>query len=808
MSDRLPTNLPGDGLDARLAEARAESERLSELLALARDFGRLGIWERDVRTLQGRWDAQVYRFWGLDPGDGTPDFAAATRSILDEDRAALEHTFLQSLKQAGTYAHRYRVRHPDGALRQLHSQWMVKNGADGQPERVLGIMVDDTEAWSLAHSFSALESQLGLAVDLVGIGLWRHDLQSGLVRQNRQGWALLGMAARDEGVPIENMRALMHPDDAPRVRETVQRALTTSGDGRPIDIEARHRMADGRWRTLLTRRVVERDDSGRPLAFVGVVLDVTERRQTDLALRRAAERATLSARGAGLGTWETDLISGQSTWDEQMYLLRGMVPADQPPDADERLALVHPDDREDTARRIEQETEGPLGNHREFRIVRVDDGSVRWLASRTTPVFDEQGRLVRRIGVNWDVTDTRNAEGAQRERELAQRESRAKSQFLARMSHELRTPLNAVLGFTQLLAGEETDRESSRSRWLAHVRSAGEHLLSLIDGVLDLTSLEGGEMRVELAPVPLARLVAETLPLVEPLRLARGVTLHTGDLSGVPLADPTRLRQVLLNLLSNAIKYNRQGGQVTIEGLQRSSTVLLRVSDTGRGMTDAQQRRLFEPFNRLGVEREGIEGTGIGLVIVKALVERMGGSVHVDSTAGLGSMFEVRLTSASDTQGTLDASSAPAADDDLLPAAPAARTRPAATPAGARPQLLYIEDNPVNAMIVAELVARRPDLQLHLAVDGRSGLERALALRPALVLLDMQLPDFDGHEVLKRLRADERTAAIPVIALSANAMPHDIQRALAAGISDYWTKPLDFRAFMASLDAFFGPPPG
>ena len=752
-----------------LAQAQADAGRLSELLDLAKDFGRLGLWERDVRTLQGRWDAQVYRFWGLAPDSGMPDFEAASLSVVEPDRTAVEETFRRSLQCAGTYAQRFRVRRPDGTLCQLHSQWVVKNGADGRPERVLGIMMDDTEAWSLARSRSALESQLALAVDLVGIGTWRHDLASGRMDFNRQGWAVFDLDPHLQGLTIDKVRALVHPEDLPRVRAASQAALESD---RPMEIEARWRRRDGSWHTLQTRRVVERDGKGEPVAFLGVAfdaserveaarrahelgrrfdlatrtagigywsiergaeraqwsdalramhglaaeqpvptlaewlqhfvhaddrtqvqqrfldwtrrgdsvelefrlcradgsvrdvvthsrvegdparpllfgiaIDLTERRRADMALRQAAERAALAARGAGLGTWELDQRTGRSIWDEQMWRLRGREPRAESPTQQEWMCFVHPDDVQATEQRIDQIAASEQTANHEFRVV-WPDGSVRWIASRSAPVRDEHGCVQRRIGVNWDITDARNAEVARRERELALRESQAKSRFLARMSHELRTPLNAVLGFSQLLIADEADPGGERARRLAHIRSAGEHLLALIDDVLDLASLESGEVRIALAPVALQPLVETTLPLLEPLCRERGVTVHTGDLSTLPLADPVRLRQVLLNLLSNAVKYNRPGGRVSVEGLRRGGGVVIRVADTGRGMNDGQLRRLFEPFNRLGLETEGIAGTGIGLAIVKSLVERMGGSVHVDSTPGAGTLFEVRLADA------------------------------------------------------------------------------------------------------------------------------------------------------------------
>jgi CheY-like chemotaxis protein len=256
-------------------------------------------------------------------------------------------------------------------------------------------------------------------------------------------------------------------------------------------------------------------------------------------------------------------------------------------------------------------------------------------------------------------------------------------------------------------------------------------------------------------------------------------------------------------LLSNAAKYNRPGGQVqvhahadTVDGQRQ---VLIEVADTGLGMAPQQLAHLFEPFNRLGAERDGVEGTGIGLAIVKALVERMGGRVSVSSQPGEGSVFQVWLADGTDTPLPA-ATPSPSSRPVDLPTGPATSAAPRGT-------LLYIEDNPVNALIIAELIGRRSDLQLHLAADGEGGVQEALAVKPDLILLDMQLPDIDGHEVLRRLRAHPPTAHIPVIALSANAMPEDIERALQAGMSDYWTKPLDFRAFMASIEGLFGPAP-
>jgi signal transduction histidine kinase len=429
----------------------------------------------------------------------------------------------------------------------------------------------------------------------------------------------------------------------------------------------------------------------------------------------------------------------------------------------------------------------------EFRV-RWPDGQWRWLASRSMTVHDKDEGRTRRIGVNWDVTDARTAQLAHQERAAVILQSQAKSQFLSRMSHELRTPLNAVLGFSQLmLADGERASAATRKRRLEQILTAGRHLLALIDDVLDLSSLEGGEMRVGEAPVALQPLVDESLALVERQARQKKLKLRAGGAPVVAMADATRLRQVLLNLLTTAVKYNVDGGSVSVSTALEAPWVVLSVNDTGRGMSPDQLIHAFEPFNRLGLERGAIEGTGIGLSIVKALVERMHGQVRVHSKPNEGTVFEVRLPDAS-LSGP-----APAAPEDppILP--------PAQPPSVRGGRLLYIEDNAVNQLIVQELVALRPDLSLVCADSGLAGTAMAFEQPPDLILVDMQLPDIDGHEVLRRLRSNPRTADIRCIAVSANALPADIARARRCGFADYWTKPLDFTVFMAGLDNLFGP---
>jgi PAS domain S-box-containing protein len=811
----------------------------------------------------------------------------------------------------GRYAQHYRVLRPDGTTRRIHSQWEVKAASDGRPERVVGVMMDDTQIYDLARSLGDASAQLRLAVELADIGIWRHDLLTQRMHYNDRAYAVLGIPPRPDGLSIEEVRSRIHPDDLPEVLASAQRALASD---RPTDMHARYQRSDGSWRHVLTRRVVQRAPDGRALAFLGVALDlteqverqreaselalrleiatdaaglgiwsrdpdtevgewnaqmfelngwppergapnrtqwveeiihpddrpkmrtardellaspdasveheyriikpngevrwlvnrarhrswngktmifgvtldITERRLAEQALRSADQRAALAARSAGIGTWEIDFETQAERWDEQMFHLRGLAPRPHPPQRAERLALLHPDDRERNADASPQTMRDRWPLRYEFRVL-LPDGSMRWLASRSIAITDDQGRTTRRIGVNWEVTDAKEAEAARQQTAVAERASLAKSQFLARMSHELRTPLNAVLGFTQLLQIEEA--EPARHAKLGHIRAAGEHLLTLIDGVLDLSSLESGSLQLDVRPVELAGLVEQALPLVAALAQRQGVRVQQGDVEGVAHADRTRTLQVLVNLLTNGIKYNRPGGEVHISSRAQGDRVRLTVSDTGRGMSAAQLERLFEPFNRLGAERDGIEGTGIGMTIVNALVHGMGGHIEVHSTPGLGSRFEVTL---------------PGTDSGMASAQPTepARSAPMRLQ-GQRGQLLYIEDNPVNVMLVEELVRGLSGLDIASETTGAAGVARAALLQPDLVLVDMQLPDFDGFEVLRRLRTQAQTAQIPCVALSANAMPEDIDRALQAGFADYWTKPIDFKRFLAALEARF-----
>ena len=394
--------------------------------------------------------------------------------------------------------------------------------------------------------------------------------------------------------------------------------------------------------------------------------------------------------------------------------------------------------------------------------------------------------LVRRRAYAMRLVDQRTGRLrtslAEQERlsEEADAANRAKSEFLSRMSHELRTPLNAVLGFAQLLDLDELDQ--SQQEAVDQILRGGRHLLDLINEVLDIAAIESGHLSLSSEPVSAAEVIAEVVDLTQPLATNAGITL-VGDASLSPalhlLADHQRLKQVLLNLVSNGIKYNREGGTVSVTcepgGAGRYRIV---VTDTGHGIAAADLERAFVPFERLGAEQTATEGSGIGLALALRLAEAMGGTLTASSELGSGSTFQVELPV---VEGPVEAFDRVHAD---LPA-----VEP--EPRSAMRTILYIEDNLSNLRLVERVLTRDGSFDLLPAMQGRIGIELAREHRPALILLDMHLPDIPGDQVLAELQADERTAGIPVIVISADATTRQIDRMAAAGAAAYLTKPLD-----------------
>ncbi len=430
---------------------------------------------------------------------------------------------------------------------------------------------------------------------------------------------------------------------------------------------------------------------------------------------------------------------------------------------------------------------------------RARDGKETDVSYNATTFYDRDRKLQGVFAGARDVTERKRLDQVLQEKNVelesamaaAEKANLAKSDFLSSMSHELRTPLGAILGFAQLMESGSPPLTVSQKRSLDQILQAGWYLLELINEILDLALIESGKLSLSLEPTSLADVMQESQAMIEPQAKKRGidVVFPRFDVPCFIRADRIRVKQVLINLLSNAIKYNRASGTVIVDCTARApGRIRIRVTDTGEGMTAVEIAQLYQPFNRLGQAASVEEGTGIGLVVCKRLIELMGGIIGVESTVGKGSVFWIELDLTTEPQHAAGAAQ---------PAAAAA----ARVPAGAHLHtLLYVEDNPANLMLVEDLIARRPDIRLLSARDGDGGIAIARASLPDVILMDINLPGICGIEALRILVDDPATAHIPVIALSANAIPRDIEKGLQAGFFRYLTKPIKVGEFMATLD--------
>ena len=434
-----------------------------------------------------------------------------------------------------------------------------------------------------------------------------------------------------------------------------------------------------------------------------------------------------------------------------------------------------------------------LKHGEEFRgdlIFYRKDGSDFITACNVSPIYGENG-ITHYICFQHDATERgRAAASLQRAKEEAERANLAKSAFLSRMSHELRTPLHAILGYAQLLEMDGLNVDDKES--VAQISRAGRHLLGLINEVLDIARVESGKLALTPEPVNVRETLEETLSLVKLMAAERRVSLELrpDDLDCEVLSSEQRFKQVILNLLSNAVKFNRAGGSVVMSYHRFADCVRIKVADTGRGLSAENMAKLFVSFERLDVGDTVVEGAGLGLALSKHLVEAMGGRIGVESELGQGATFWVELPLVQEIPA--------ATARDLGTASPAGTERPHP---GVLRTLLYIEDNLSNLRLVERILARRPQVKLISAMQGSLGLEFAHQHQPDVILLDLNLPDIPGDEILRQLRTDPRSAAIPIVVITADASPIQVERLLAAGAKAYLTKPIDLREFLTFVDA-------
>ena len=724
----------------------------------------------------------VKRLIGHEPEQFTRSSEFWAENIHPDDRQQVFDQ-LPQLFEHGIHEHEYRFRIPDGSYRWMHDEMRLVRNAAGEPVEIIGYWADITRRKRNEQELADHKERLRRGQVYANIGTWDWNILTGELFWSERIAPLFGYPEGDLATTYDNFLAAIHPDDRQAVIDAVTACVERNV---PYQLEHRVTWPDGTVRWLQERGAVLRDANGKALQMLGVVQDIDDRKRAEMALQESQAKLSGLFALSPLGIALTDIDGRYLEFNEAFRAICGYS-------SEELMNLDYwaLTPKEYEGRESEQlESLRRIGRYGPYeKTYRQKNGHLVPIRLNGILVEDQSGNQ-KIWSIVEDITDSKQTEQALiAAREEADRANQAKSEFLSSMSHELRTPMNAILGFAQLLE-IDTGLSVEQQDEIQEILKAGHHLLELINEVLDLARIEAGRVDLSIEPVLCSELLHECLNLVRPLAEQRGIGIMSmDDCDGVWLrADRVRLKQVLLNLLSNAIKYNRPQGKVSLAVTASSDgRVRIHVRDTGPGIPPARITDLFQPFNRLGAETTDVEGTGIGLVISRRLIEMMGGSIGVDSVYGKGSDFWLEL------------------QRDDVEIASAGRLTHSDETTGVQPNaalhtLLYIEDNPSNLKLVSQILSRRPHLHLLTAHTPALGLDLAAVHRPELILLDINMPDMDGYEVLALLRAQEWARDLPIVAITANAMPGDIQRGQEAGFTDYLTKPLDVSRFLEVID--------
>jgi PAS domain S-box-containing protein len=713
----------------------------------------------------------------------SPDEYAAQNPpdlLHPDDTERIAELLARLIQQPGiSISAEFRLRHKDGSWR-----WMEGTGTNLLADPSVQAIVGNYRDVTVHKQAETLQSRLAAIVESADDAIYGSTLTGIITSWNAGAARMYGYGP--EEIVGRSATLLVPPDkrdEVPRILQQLQRGESLT------HLETVRVRKDGTRIEISLSVSPIRNALGDVIGGSIIARDITERKKAERVLRESEERYRSLFNGVPVGLYRAtpsgEILEANDAMirmlgcpDRKTFLARGAANLYVDPQA--RVRWIESLSREGTVSGFESQ-------------LRRYDGTTMWARSSARAVHDGAGRVAYFEGAVEDITGSKRAEEAVQRAGEADRANRAKNEFLSRMSHELRTPLNAILGFAQLLELDHLTPEQAES--VGHILKGGQHLLELINEVLDIARIESGRMALSLEPVLVHELIQESLQLAGPLAAEAHVRLSV-DGSGLPdkfiNADRQRVKQVLLNLLSNAVKYNRKGGTVTLSCEDVPGNRLrIKVADTGSGISEDGMKRLFTPFDRLGAERTHVQGTGLGLALSKNLVEAMGGTLGAESTVGKGSTFWGEFALTDGPLHQLEGKTLPL-DAAPLPAGPQASAHSHV--------LLYVEDNLSNLKLIERVLAHRPQVKLLSAMQGRLSLDLAREHRPHLILLDLNLPDIPGTEVLSRLRAEPATQHIPVVVVSADATPGQIDRLLANGARSYLTKPIDVSKFLAIVD--------
>lgn len=697
----------------------------------------------------------------------------------DDKHSILEQS--QDINQSpSSLIQEYRITHKNGETRWV-SDHKRSVFANNEFLGVDGLVFDITEQVNAQKLVIDLKERLRLGQIYANIGTWEWNIQTGDLYWTERIAPLFGYPEGNLETTYDNFLAAVHPDDRQSVIDAVNNSVEHDA---PYDIEHRVVWPDGSVHWLLERGAVLRDSDGKPVQMLGVVSDIHDRKLAQKALQESQEKLSGLFKLSPLGIALTDIDGKYIQFNDAFQRICG-YPEDELRELD-YWTLTPREYQEQEAIQLESlKTTGRYGPYE--KAYRQKNGNLIPIRLNGMIIKNENGES-HIWSIVEDITDSKmHSIELINAKEEAERANHAKSEFLSSMSHELRTPMNAILGFSQLMDFDDKLSDDHKES-VKEINKAGHHLLDLINEVLDLAKIESGKIDLSVEPVAICEVVNESITLIENIADKQDIHVTYSCLDNLAVrADRTRFKQAIINLLSNAVKYNRYGGSVKLDTEKKGNRLRILITDTGMGISEDKYEELFQPFNRLNAENTNIEGTGIGLSITQRIVEMMGGEIGVHSDIGVGSTFWIELPLDEITEHD----SAHLSDNNIVQSQRLSASEH---------KILYIEDNPANLKLVTQILGHRNNIKLFTAHTPKIGIELAASRQPDLILLDINMPELDGYQVLDIFKTNPDLEHVPVIAVTANAMPKDIERGKQAGFTDYVTKPIDVIKFLDIID--------
>jgi PAS domain S-box-containing protein len=801
---------------------RIEQERakLAQRLEIALNSAAIGSWDWDLQSNEVTWDERMFQLYGRTP---TPDYKVPYqewRNWAEPNSLALAESQLsETLLQGTPFEIELCIYHPDRSIHYLQVYAIVIRDHANQPIRIIGVNYDITKRKQAERELQESEARWQFALEGAGDGIWDLNVQTRTVFYSSKWKTMLGYEDHEIEGNVSAWINLLHPDDRERCLNHAEQYL--QGNIPTYELEHRLRCKDGHYKWILSRgKLIEWTAEGQPLRLVGTHTDLTVIRQAEAENRLLKDRLEflVGSSPAIIYSCKTEYDFATTFISKNVKNVLGYDPEHFLDESDFWIRHIHPEDQVRTPDEI-----GLLfaqGCHQyEYRFVH-QEGHYVWVRDEMELIRDADGEPLDIVGYVADITAIKQAEvQLRRTNEELMRATRLKDEFLANMSHELRTPLNSILGLTEALAEGLLGHLNEKQRQsLETVANSANHLLALINDILDVAKIESGQVVLDCQPVAVAPLCQSSLAFVKQLALTKRVQLSLNlPLSLPPLmVDERRIRQVLINLLNNAVKFTPEGGRVTLEVSQLSpqerpgsqgyapdpqeqySYLRLAVIDTGIGIAPEDAQKLFKPFVQIdsALNRE-YQGTGLGLALVKNIVELHGGKVSLSSQPGQGSRFMIDLPAAAIVSTIPMNSNIPVSTSEYLVEEEETTSAPL---------ILLVEDNQANVLTVTNYLTAK-GYRLLFAQNGEEAINILKSEQPELILMDIQMPKMDGLEATQYIRNQLKLTDIPIIALTALAMPGDRERCLEAGANEYLSKPVKLKLLVETMQQFLNSSP-